>query len=181
MLLRGAISIFFAMLLLAACNNRPQNPDQKKQQNDKKLEEALIDANKRAISEEKYMIRRYIQRHKWDMKKTGSGIYYSVYQEGQGTKARKGMRATLDYTIQLLNGYVCYSSQEKGKPKRFIIGKGGDVVSGLHKIMPHLQEGDKAKVIIPSYLAHGMAGDKKEIPSKATLVYDIHVLKLDRP
>lgn len=177
-------TIFFfpvVMLLVVACNNPPQPPDQKKKQQDEKLEEALIEANKRAISEEKYLIRRYIKRHKWDMKKTGSGIYYGVYREGNGAKARKGMKATLDYTIQLLNGYVCYSSKEKGNPKRFIIGKGEDVVSGLHKIMPHLQEGDKAKVIIPSYLAHGIAGDKDEIPSTATLVYDIHVLKLDQP
>ncbi|MCF8307635.1 MAG: FKBP-type peptidyl-prolyl cis-trans isomerase [Bacteroidales bacterium] len=181
MLTLRATGILLTMMLLTTCNNPPHPPDQEKQQKDQKLEEALIEANKRAVSEEKYMIRRYIKRHKWDMKKTGFGIYYGVYQEGEGIQARKGMRATLDYTIQLLNGYVCYSSKEKGSPKKFIIGKEGDIVSGLHKIMPHLQKGDKAKIIIPSYLAHGIAGDKREVPSSATLVYDIHVLKLERP
>lgn len=181
MLTLRATGILLTMMLLIACNNPPETPGQEKQQKDQKLEEALIEANKRAVSEEKYMIRRYIKRHKWDMKKTGYGIYYGVYQEGQGTKARKGMKATIDYTIHLLNGYVCYSSKEKGRPKKFMIGKEGDIVSGLHKIMPRLQEGDKVKIIIPSYLAHGIAGDKREIPSSATLVYDIHVLKLEHP
>lgn len=136
----------------------------------------MIEANKSAIKEEQRMIAKYISRHQWDMKKLGSGVYYGVYEEEAGPKALEGRNATIHYTIELLNGTKCYSS-EGGQPKTFKVGQ-GDVVTGLHRVMPHLSEGDKAKVIIPSHLAHGISGDQKRIPPKSTLVYDIHLVKV---
>lgn len=169
-------SLFFFTAIIS-CQNAPHPPEQeKKPENEKKLEQALIEANKSAIAQEKHMIRQYIDRHNWDMNKTGTGIYYGIYEDGNGKKAKEGMVATIDYTIELLNGTECYSSRND-QPKSFIIGQ-GNVESGLHKIMPYLQEGDRAKVIIPSQLAYGLAGDRKEIPPKSTLVYDLHVLEL---
>ena len=171
-------SLFFFAAIIS-CQNAPHPPEQEKApENESKLEQALIQANKSAIEEERYMIKRYIDRHNWDMDQTGSGIYYGIYEDGNGKKAEVGMVAAIDYTVELLNGYECYSS-EKGEPKSFIIGQ-GNVESGLHKIMPYLQEGDRAKVIIPSHLAYGLAGDRKQIPPKSTLVYDLHVINLQK-
>jgi len=36
--------------------------------------------------------------------------------------------------------------------------------------------GDKAKLIIPSHLAFGLAGDMDQIPPLSPIVYDIEVL-----
>jgi len=41
-----------------------------------------------------------------------------------------------------------------------------------------LRQGDKAKVIVPSYRAYGIAGDGNKIPSAATLIYDIYIEKV---
>lgn len=165
------------ILLLGACRNAPHSPEQeKKSEKEEKLEEALIEANKRAVSEEQHMIRKYISRHQWNMTKTGSGIYYGIYSQGDGPKALEGRRVTIHYTIELINGYQAYNSKDK-QPKTFVVGQ-GDAVTGLHKVMPLLSGGDKAKVIIPSNLAHGISGDQDQIPPKSTLIYDIHVLKV---
>jgi len=165
------------LLLLGACHNAPHPPEKGKSSGeDKKLEEALIEANKRAVSEEQHMIKKYISRHQWDMNKTGSGVYYGIYNKGNGPKAGSGHRVTIDYTIELINGSEAYTTKNK-QPKTFVVGQ-GDVVTGLHRVMPLLSEGDKAKVIIPSHLAHGISGDQDKIPPKSTLVYDLHVLKV---
>jgi len=50
------------------------------------------------------------------------------------------------------------------------------VISGLEEGILYLSEGDKAKIIIPSHLGYGLLGDlDKNIPPKATLIYDIEL------
>ena len=58
----------------------------------------------------------------------------------------------------------------------FTVGK-GEVISGLEEGILLLHIGDKAKFIIPSHLAYGLLGDDNEIPTKATLIYDIEVVQ----
>lgn len=174
--------IILAGVMITSCGNPPRDPNQQgeKEKQEKALEQAFIDANKRAVAEEEHMIEKYIERHQWKMNRISSGFYYGIYHSGKGRQVSKGSTVSMDYTIELLNGYPCYSSQSHGKPKTFTVGQ-GDATPGIHRVMPHLQGGDKAKVIIPSFLAYGTAGDKKEIPPKSTLVYDIHLLKVHQP
>jgi len=85
---------------------------------------------------------------------------------------------TVDFEITLLDGSLCYSSQENG-PESFIVEK-ADVESGLHEAMQLMCTGDRAKFILPSRMAHGLIGDEEKIPPLAPVVYDIHLLKIER-
>ena len=58
------------------------------------------------------------------------------------------------------------------------LGSGG-VESGLEEGILLLKLGDKARFIIPSYLAHGLSGDQDKIPPKATLIYTIKIIDLE--
>ena len=78
--------------------------------------------------------------------------------------------------IRLLNGETIYRSENKGI-KEFLIGKGG-VESGLEEGILLLHQGDKARFIIPSHLAFGLLGDSDKIPEKASLVYDVELIKI---
>ena len=60
---------------------------------------------------------------------------------------------------------------------KYGIGK-DNVESGIHEGITYLRVGDKAKLLIPSYLAHGLVGDKNKIPPRATLVVDLHLIRL---
>lgn len=44
--------------------------------------------------------------------------------------------------------------------KRFLIGQGG-VEIGLEEAVLHLRKGDRATLILPSHLAHGLRDDDK--------------------
>jgi FKBP-type peptidyl-prolyl cis-trans isomerase FkpA len=38
--------------------------------------------------------------------------------------------------------------------------------------------GDKAILILPSHLAHGLVGDENKIPPKASVIYELELLSL---
>lgn len=129
----------------------------------------LIDAESQEIDD-------FIERYGWDIKETGTGLRYSVYEPGTGEAARKGMTALFNFRVFLLTGELVYSSEEQGA-KHFRIGQGG-VESGLEEGMLLLRKGDKARFILPSHLAHGVPGDGMRIPQRSTIIYEIELLDL---
>jgi FKBP-type peptidyl-prolyl cis-trans isomerase len=86
------------------------------------------------------------------------------------------MSAKLKFSVSLLDGTLCYSSDSSGL-ESFIIDH-DQVESGLHEGIKLLHEGDKAKFILPSHLAHGLIGDKDKIPRRSPIVYDIELIQL---
>jgi FKBP-type peptidyl-prolyl cis-trans isomerase len=52
-----------------------------------------------------------------------------------------------------------------------------DVESGLHEAVQLLSAGDSAVFILPSFRAHGLAGDRDRIPMRSTVVYRVGVVK----
>ena len=167
---------FVCLVFVAGgCSRHPQQP--KKQEHPKvSQEESLIKANRYLVKTENEEIDNYIARHGWNMKKTPSGLRYMIYQKGSGPLARKGQVAILNYRLMLITGDVLYSSDSTG-PLAFEIGHGG-VESGLEEALLLLRKGDKARVIIPSHLGHGLLGDQKKIPPRSTVIYDLEIVNL---
>lgn len=160
--------------LVIACTNNTQ-PSQYSN-NNKITQDSLINFNRKVIKTEDEDIADFITRHQWNMKKTSTGLRYVIYKKGRGPLAVKGKYATINYTVRLLNGDLAYSSEQTG-PREFEIGHGG-VESGLEEGIILLHVGDHVKFIVPSHLAFGLIGDQDKIPQRATLVYDIELLKL---
>ena len=167
--MKNGFIILSSFFLLLACTNSPEI----KQLSLKEVEEALLNANINALEKEAEQIDAYIKKKKLNTVKTGTGLRYYIYQQGEGVKAENGKRAIVHYKVTLLNGTECYST--KDGPEEFVIGK-DNVETGLHEAINYLKEGDKAIVIIPSHLAHGLAGDLKKIPIRSTIVYDIELV-----
>ena len=95
---------------------------------------------------------------------------------GEGDKAREGQVATLKYKVSLMDGEEVYSSENDG-PRSFMIGQ-DNVESGLHEAVTYLKLGDKAQIILPSHLAHGLTGDNNKIPPRSTVIYDLELIGL---
>jgi FKBP-type peptidyl-prolyl cis-trans isomerase len=174
MLIRKIFYLLFAATLILQCSNRG-NSGQNLTQKD--LKEPLIEENIKITQEEGRMIDRFVERRQWDMKQTGTGLRYMIYENGPGIKAEAGMVATVEYEISLLDGTLCYTSVEKG-PRKFLIGR-DNVESGIHEAVTLMNVGDKGKFIVPSYLAHGLSGDQNKIPPRSSLVVDLHLIRLD--
>ena len=106
------------------------------------------------------------------MKTTESGLWYMIYHSGQGEKAATGKIATLEYTLSLLDSTVCYSGQ-----KEFRLGR-SRVESGLKEGVLLMRVGDKARMIMPPHLAHGLLGDGVCIPQRAIILYDVELVNI---
>jgi FKBP-type peptidyl-prolyl cis-trans isomerase FkpA len=167
-----AMIAILAMLFSCGLSSAPD----KKPPDAEAMKEPLIRANIVAAQAEENQINGFIKRRGWQMQQTGSGLRYMIYHQGDGVKAQKGKVARISYTLHSIAGEIIYTSGESG-PMEFFIGKGG-VESGLEEAILLLHEGDKAKIIIPSHLGFGLAGDDHKIPPKATLIYDITVLSI---
>jgi FKBP-type peptidyl-prolyl cis-trans isomerase FkpA len=136
----------------------------------------MLEVNAILIDTEDQEIKDFIQRHGWEMEETGSGLRYMIYEPGNGPGAQKDQIAVFHFSLSLITGDLIYTS-ENDQPAEFRIGR-GSVESGLEEAILLLRVGDKARLILPSHLAHGLPGDGVKIPQRATIIYDIELLDL---
>ena len=78
--------------------------------------------------------------------------------------------------IELLDGRVCYET-EKDEIERLVIAK-SEKESGIHEALLLMRKGDKAKLILPSYLGHGLLGDRMKIPPQSALYIDLQLIDI---
>ncbi|XLS28098.1 peptidylprolyl isomerase [Flavobacteriaceae bacterium M23B6Z8] len=108
--------------------------------------------------------------------KTDSGLHYKILEKGSGAKAQKGQKVSVHYEGQLLNGMVFDSSFKRNEPIDFNVGT-GQVIAGWDEGILLLEEGDKARFVIPPHLAYGSRGAGGVIPPNATLIFDVQLVK----
>jgi FKBP-type peptidyl-prolyl cis-trans isomerase len=108
--------------------------------------------------------------------KTNSGLMYEVLEQGKGPKPSKGQRVSVHYAGFLLNGQKFDSSFDRNDPIQIAIGT-GQVIPGWDEGIMLLNEGTKARFIIPSNLAYGAQGAGGVIPPNATLIFEVQLVK----
>jgi FKBP-type peptidyl-prolyl cis-trans isomerase FkpA len=136
----------------------------------------LVPVNKYLVKKNRQNISNFVHRKKWDMKETSTGLWYMIYEHGTGSKAENGKSISLQYSVALLDGDVCYNSDSLGL-KTFTIGS-GRVESGLEEASLLLRQGDKARIILPPHLAYGLLGDNNKIPPQSSILYDLFVVQI---
>ncbi len=160
-------------LLFWACHP-DKEPKKIYKVNENTLKQQFIKANQQVVQKENDDLDAYVKSHQMPFVKTNSGIRYNIYMASEkGDKINDSTEVTMEYTVSLLDGTECYSSKKLG-PKTFMVGA-DEVESGIHIGVRFLKNGDKAILLIPSHLAHGLLGDMKKIPPQMPIVYDIHI------
>lgn len=171
---------FIALALLDSCQESPKavNPPAI---NPVKLKNQFIKANQQVVAKENDDMDYYQKSHQMPFIKTREGIRYCVYRPGplKSDSVQDGAILKINYTVSLLDGTECYSSKTEG-PKEFKVGM-DNLEDGLHKAVLYLKEHDKALILIPSHLAHGLLGDSKKIPPQVPIIYDIEILSVSNP
>lgn len=133
--------------------------------------------NKELSVEQELQIKLFLEQHRdWKMQKTGSGLQYFIYKNGEGDMAEQGMTAQVEMEVTLLDGTSCYKTSSD-EFEEFVIDR-SDIESGVQEGIKKMRVGDKAKLIIPSHLAHGLIGDMDKIPPLTVIVVDIHLIGL---
>lgn len=170
------VMLLIAFFLLAAkCSTKEHTVESKRKEN-QPID--LIQESKNNVIRESASIDRFVKSKKWKMQKTGTGLRYLIYENGEQTNplAKNGQYATINFDVTLMNGKECYASEE-GKPETFLIGR-DNVESGLHEGILLMRVGDKARFIMPSHLAYGLVGDMDKIPGNSPIVYNVELVGL---
>jgi FKBP-type peptidyl-prolyl cis-trans isomerase len=61
-------------------------------------------------------------------------------------------------------------------PREIILGR-SEIEAGLDQGLRLLKPGGRAIFILPPFLAYGLKGDGKKIPSRAVVIYNISTLR----
>ena len=88
------------------------------------------------------------------MKKTASGLYYTITKEGEGEHPPKGANVSVHYKGTLVDGTVFDSSYQRDQPIEFSVGV-GQVIPGWDEGILLLNKGAAARFVIPSHLGYG--------------------------
>lgn len=112
-----------------------------------------------------------------EMKKSSSGMEYYILKEGTGKQPTKGKNVTAHYNGFFLDGSKFDSSYDRGEPFSVNIGV-GRVIPGWDEALLEMKEGEKRVLVLPYYLAYGERG-YGPIPPKATLVFEVELLKAE--
>ena len=161
---------------LIACGAKTEKEDVK-EFNHEKVKQQFVKANQQVVVKENDEMDYYQKSHQMTFVKTTSGIRYYVYKaSAKGDSIKNDDIVKINYTVSLLDGTECYSSKIDGS-KEFRVGM-ENIENGLHKALLFLKSGDKALILIPSHLAHGLLGDSKKIPPQSPIVYDVEILSV---
>lgn len=144
----------------------------------------------RLEASEKVTLEKYIFDNKLSPKVTTSGLRYIIVQPSSKAKPSSGDTALVNYIGRTLDGKVFDSSieaeaknaglQQQGRkyePISVVLGE-GQVIRGWDEGLLLLNEGSKAKFLIPSPLGYGSRGAGSDIKPFSTLIFDVELVEV---
>ena len=111
--------------------------------------------------------------------KTESGLQYWDIKVGVGPEAKSGDKVKVHYTGWFTDGKKFDSSVDAHRPYSFTLGQ-GNVIKGWDEGVAGMKVGGKRQLRIPPELAYGDQGFKNIVPPKATLIFDVELLGIEK-
>jgi FKBP-type peptidyl-prolyl cis-trans isomerase FkpA len=129
-------------------------------------------------AEEENLLKTYLKRMNIGEEPTNSGMYIITLREGDGPKPQPGKKVKVHYYGYFIDGKPFDNSYDRGKPFEFTLGV-GQVIPGWDEGISTLKIGEKAKLIIPSYLAYGEE-QRGPIPPFSTLIFEVELIDIEK-
>ena len=126
------------------------------------------------ISEDQQILQ-YVAKYHPNAQPEMSGLYIIKQIKTPYPKVIPGKQVTVHYEGKFLDNKVFDSSYSRNHPIQFVLGQ-GSVIAGWEQGIATMRQGEKAILIIPSYLAYG---NKKsgQIPPNTPLVFTVEIIK----
>ena len=164
-----------ALLVLMGCRREmPNHQDRQKWSTT-----TSVDFNQELSVRENLKINTFLAHYTHlKMTQAPSGLRYMFYEKVPNSEpfAQVGQQALVRMKVALLDGTICYQTKEE-EIERITIAR-SEKESGVHEALQLMRKGDKAKLILPSYLAHGLLGDRSKIPPQSILYIDLQLIEL---
>lgn len=139
-----------------------------------------VDYNMEITEREELRIKAFLKHYSFlNMTLTNSGLRYVKYVSTKEKRPNTGDNVKFTIDIKLmdrpLSDSSCYKTATNVGYEELQLGK-GEIESGIHEALFLMRKGEKLKCILPSYLGHGLIGDRYTIPPQALLYVDIHLI-----
>ena len=168
--------VFATFLILdfafSSCNHRQASNVAESGQ----LKDHLENVNRIMIQRESAVIDSFVFLHKFKMTRTGTGLRYEVYDAGKGNMPSGRDNVSISYKMATLDGEILYEADSL-HPLAFRLGEGRQP-AGLEEGICLMQKGAKARLVVPSHLAYGTAGDGQKVTGATPLYYDLQLIKI---
>ena len=148
-------------VLLMSCNNK------------KKEENIAPETNTPAVANNEAEIVKYIADNHLNAKRSESGLYYVIEEEGTGKQPTTASEVTVAYKGYFTNKTVFDQSDEKG-----ISFPLQNVIAGWTEGIQYFKEGGKGLLLIPSDLGYGPE-TRGPIPRGSVLIFDIKLITVN--
>lgn len=113
-------------------------------------------------------IEAYLKKKKKECKRSSSGLYYKIIEQGEGRKIKYSDKVVFTYTGELLDGTIF---DKQTKPIEFDVDV---LIAAWKEIMLELNEGGKAFLVAPPHLGYG-THELDDIPPNSILVFTMEV------
>ncbi|MCE5347405.1 MAG: FKBP-type peptidyl-prolyl cis-trans isomerase [Bacteroidales bacterium] len=171
MTIKNIVIILLLLFAFISCKN---NSDKRTERSGPGKNE-MVELNRYFVQKDRERIINFIERKNLKMKESPTGLWYQIIRNGEGNTFTDNNKVIFDFECSLLDGTKCYSSKELGV-KEVVLGK-SQMEAGLNEGLRMLNHGAEAVFIIPPFLAYGLIGDGKKIPSRAIIVYNVNILR----
>ena len=152
---------------------------------EKKLQEAFAEMQKKVIAELEVQAKANLQtatdylaknKTRTGVKTTASGLQYEVMKKGfGGPKPKATDKVRVHYHGTLADGTVFDSSVQRGQPAEFALN---GVIPGWTEALQLMSAGDKFKLFVPPALAYGPRPAGK-IPPNSVLIFEVELLAVN--
>ena len=156
------------LVLLVACAERAEPAGEAPGLNE-------VERNRMYLAQERELLKSYVESHELDgIVRDGYGMYTLSMVPGKGNTAAMGDEVIYQATVYLLDdsGVGQYTDTVELGYSQIDIG--------LHEAISGMKEGEKKLVLIPSFLARGLAGDLDKVPPQSPLRYDLRLIQVNR-
>lgn len=173
--MKASFSVLLTVCLLYGCIHEDQaNKENFTFKSKKDYEETIIASHQLFLKKESNKIDHLIDSLGKSFIKTGTGLRYSIIQSTYGDSVKRGDVVQVQYLLRSIEGDTLYRT-DPNQLQEFTVDY-EDIESGLHEGIKYMKVGEKAILILPAHLGHGMTGDQAAIPSQTTLIYEIQLI-----
>jgi FKBP-type peptidyl-prolyl cis-trans isomerase FkpA len=118
-------------------------------------------------------IKAYITNNKLDAKRTDSGLYYVINEEGTGKRPTATSNVTVAYKGYYTDKKVLGQSTDAG-----ITTNLQGLIAGWIEGIPFFKEGGSGILLIPAHLAYG-SDESRGVPAGSVLIYEIKLISVE--
>ena len=144
------------------------------------------------LEKDKVKINEYLVNNNLEATETEEGVSVVTLKKGNGKYPASGDKVGVNYVLRLLDGTIIDTSYEElakenglynpnrdYAPYSFTLGN-REVIQGWDVAIPNVDQGGKARLLIPSKLGYGSRNTGGPIPPNSVLVFDVEVVELNK-